>query len=217
MPELPRVKVCGLTRAEDVALAATAGADAVGFVLHPPSPRAVAPAALPALVAAAPAGVWTVLVLVDREPETVAALVAASGAGAVQLCGREEPDAWRDFPVPVLRRLPVAAGAAAAARAWAPVAAGFVLDHPAAPGGSGRRVDLELAAALAAAHPCLLAGGLGPETVAAAVARVRPRGVDASSALEHVPGRKDPVRVRAFVAAARYALAAAGHRPENSR
>lgn len=211
MDELPRIKVCGLTRRLDVEAALAAGADALGFVHYRPSPRNLTPEAAARLIeplgaGATPVLVVPVLVVVDATPERGRALMETTGARALQLCGEQRAPAWVGFDWPILRRLPVGPGAEAEQEAWAGVAAGFVLDHPGGPGGSGHRVDLERAAALAARAPCLLAGGLGPADVAARVAAVRPAGVDASSRLESRPGEKDPVALRAFVRAARSAL-----------
>ncbi len=205
MPEvtlLPRVKVCGLRRPEDVAAAVEAGAGAIGLVAHEGSPRALDPRAAAALVALLPPAVLPVAVLVDPSPQEAERFARACGARAVQLCGAERAEDWLGFALPILRRLAVGERVEAELARWRAVAWGFVLDHPSRPGGSGQAVDLALAARLAAAAPCLLAGGLDEKSVAAAIARVRPRGVDASSRLESEPGRKDPARVRAFVRAA---------------
>jgi phosphoribosylanthranilate isomerase len=203
---LPRVKVCGLRRAADARAAVAAGADAIGLVIHPASPRHLEEREATALAAALPPGVLPVLVCVDALPRRLERLALRVGARAVQLCGGEHAPDWRAFPLPVLRRLAVDAQADRELDAWRDVACGFVLDQPGAPGGTGRGVDLERAARLAAAAPCLLAGGLDASGVAAAVARVRPAGVDASSRLESAPGVKDPARLDAFVRAARAAL-----------
>ncbi len=203
----PRIKLCGLRRVEDARAAVAAGADAVGFVHYPPSPRSVEAESAASLVAVLPPEVLPVAVLVDATPALAASFCERSGARAVQLCGGERAEDFRAFPWPILRRLGVAEGAVAELELWRPVAFAFVLDHPRAPGGAGLPVDRERAAALARRAPCLLAGGLGPGNVGAAVAAVRPWGVDASSALECAPGRKDPTALRAFVAAARLALA----------
>jgi phosphoribosylanthranilate isomerase len=90
---------------------------------------------------------------------------------------------------------------------WFGVAEGFVLDHPSSAGGSGLLVDQTCARELAATGPCLLAGGLDPETVASAIRATCPLGVDASSRLESSPGQKDPQRVRDFVRHAQRAFA----------
>lgn len=202
LPRLPRVKVCGLTRAEDALAALDLGAEALGFVFHEGSPRAADPGDVAALWTLLPARALGVAVVVEAEPLGARALLERTGLAAVQLCGDQEPADWRDFGAPLLRRVGVDAGGAAELERWRGVASGFVLDHPAAAGGTGREVDLELAAQLAGAGPCLLAGGLDGTRVAEAVRRVRPAGVDASSRLECAPGVKDPGALEAFVTSA---------------
>jgi phosphoribosylanthranilate isomerase len=201
LAHFPRVKVCGITVFEDVEPAFAHGLDAVGFVRWPGSPRCLSDAAARELADALPPGVLRVEVLVDATPEQV-----SPWASAVQLCGGEAPERWFDFRLPILRRIPVEPGAEIVIESWSGVAAGFVLDHPSGPGGTGAAVDLELARALARRAPCLLAGGLDETNVAARVRAVRPGGVDASSRLESKPGRKIGARVAAFVRAARAAL-----------
>ncbi len=202
-PRLPRVKVCGITALADVERAFAHGVDAVGFVRWKRSPRFLAADAAARLAASLPADILAVEVLVDADPGDV-----SPWAKVVQLCGGEAPEPWFDFRLPILRRLPVAPGSEVVLEAWAGVAAGFVLDHPSGPGGTGREVDLDLAAELARRAPCLLAGGLDETTVGERVRRVRPAGVDASSRLETAPGRKDPARVAAFAREAASALGA---------
>ena len=203
---VPRVKVCGLTRPGDIELAARVGADAFGVVEYPRSPRAVDAERAADLIAKLGQRGMAVAVMVDAEPRAASAWLERSGAHALQLCGAESPRDWSDFSWPLLRRVAVGPGAAEEIEVWRDVALAFVLDHPSAPGGSGRDVDLTLAAELSLAAPCLLAGGLDGDNVAARVARVRPAGVDASSRLESAPGRKDAARVERFVGAARRAL-----------
>ncbi|MAW60910.1 MAG: N-(5'-phosphoribosyl)anthranilate isomerase [Planctomycetes bacterium] len=210
---LPQIKVCGLARLEDVRVALAAGADALGAVHYPPSPRSVEVEAMAALFTEVPAEVLTVGVVVDLAPAQVEDFLARSGVRALQLCGAQQAEAWAACPVPVLRRIPVDASGAAEVEAWRGVAAGFVLDHPRSAGGSGQTVDFQLAAELATQAPCLLAGGLSAGNAPEAIEAVRPRGVDASSRLELAPGRKNPAAVYAFVTAARAALAAL---PSNS-
>ena len=207
MVELPAVKVCGLTRPEDVRCALEAGADALGFVHYPPSPRHLEAGQAARLARAVPPCVPRVAVVVDGRPSELGAYLEASGLDWVQLCGREEPGEWRGFGAPILRRLAVEEGAERELAAWEGIATGFVLDHPAVAGGGGVGVELERAARLARRVPCLLAGGLDGDNVARCVAAVGPRGVDASSRLECRPGVKDPAAVSAFTHAARAALA----------
>ena len=198
----PRVKVCGITRIGDALAATAAGADAIGFVHHPPSPRSVMATAASRVAANLPSHVLPVGIFVDQGRQLVEQWCHLSSVRAVQLCGAEDPQEWRTFGLPILRRLPVNGSAEEELAAWRDVAWGFVLDHPQAPGGTGRLVDRKLAAALAEAAPCVLAGGLDAHNVREAISSVRPAGVDASSRLEFEPGRKDPERVRAYVAAA---------------
>ncbi len=202
----PRVKICGLTREEDVAAAIEAGASAIGFVEYPPSPRAVTSERARALIDAAAGRVDFVAVLVDRNPEFAEAWLRASGATMVQLCGSERAEAWRGFEHPILRRVAADDRAEDEIAAWQGIAAAIVLDHPSSPGGTGLEVDGARAAILARLAPCLLAGGLDETNVRARALRVRPHGVDASSRLEITPGIKDRARVAAFVGAARAAL-----------
>lgn len=204
----PFVKVCGVRTGADAAPALRAGLSAVGLVAHPASPRHVSFDQASAVIAAVPPSVLTVVVLVDRDRALAERWIEKTGAGAVQLCGHEDPAQWTGFRAKVLRRIAVAEGAEREIEAWRSVAALYVLDHPASPGGTGQEVDLARAADLAARAPCLLAGGLDANNVAEYVARVRPHGVDASSRLESAPGKKDPALVLAFVRAAHAALSA---------
>ena len=203
---LPRVKVCGLTQAADAHVAIAAGADALGAVHFPPSPRSVEAEAMAVIFAGLPKGVLTVAVVVDLDPAQATSFVARSQVHALQLCGAQHAAAWVDCPTPLLRRIPVDASGAAEIEAWRGIASGFVLDHPQTAGGSSLTVDFALAAELAASAPCLLAGGLSAGNAPDAVAAVRPAGVDASSRLERLPGRKNPAAVLAFVRAAQQAL-----------
>ena len=206
---MPRIKVCGVRRFEDIVDALELGLDAVGLVAWSRSPRAIALAEAAQLVARLPARILPVAVFVDATRTQAQAWVEGARVRAVQLCGSEAPADWRGFPALVIRRVAVDAQAWNELEAWRGIAHLFVLDHPRSPGGTGESVDLALAAELARGGDCLLAGGLDASNVAERIARVRPCGVDASSQLESAPGTKDPQRVRDYVAAARAALEAA--------
>ncbi len=197
--QLPRVKVCGLTNPVDVARALECGADALGVVLHSPSPRSVAPDGLERVLENVPRQVPRIAVLVDTDPVAAAELLRTTPVNWVQLCGPAEPKEWVGFQAPILRRIPVEAGAEESMGAWAGIASGFVLDHPSTPGGSGTSVDWKLAKKLCELGPCLLAGGLHGDNVVAAIGAVLPRGVDASSRLEQAPGIKDPERLSSYI------------------
>src|SRR5258706_1578505 len=180
---MPRIKVCGIRRLEDLAGALEGGLDAVGLVAWSGSPRAIARAEAARLVAQLPAQVLSVAVFVDATRAEAEAWVGVARVGAVQLCGRESPADWRGFPALVIRRVAVDARAHEELGTWRGIAGLYVLDHPRSPGGTGEGVDLALAAELARSADCLLAGGLDASNVAERIARVRPLGVDASSRL----------------------------------
>jgi len=191
------IKICGLSRPEDVAAAVRAGADAVGFVFHAGSPRNVTPAAAGALVRGVPVGVLKVAVTLHPAQSLVDAVLHEF-----------RPDVWQtdaaDFaslvlpgdvtPWPVLR-----AGAAI------PEALPRRLLFEGAKSGTGEVADWAQAAALAHRAELILGGGLTPDNVAAAVHAVRPWGVDVSSGVESAPGVKDPHKITRFVLAAREA------------
>jgi phosphoribosylanthranilate isomerase len=204
--QVPRIKVCGLRRAEDVQVALSAGADALGFVLHPASPRAVRPVDLREITAMVPIHVPRVAVLVNTSPSSAAELLEFTALTWIQLCGDQVPQDWRDFTAPILRRIPVNAEGLQELEAWSSIATGFVLDHPSSAGGSGQQVDFGIARELCAIAPCLLAGGLDGNNVQAAITQARPHGVDASSRLEQSPGIKLAAKVQAFVHNAQSAL-----------
>jgi phosphoribosylanthranilate isomerase len=186
------VKICGITSVEDALAAVDAGADALGFNFWPGSPRYIPAAKAREIIGKLPAGVLRVAVLVEE----IAAPVA--GIDVVQLHGafRQAPRGrwWRALSAsPALREtikdcLPPEA---------------FLVDTPAgeARGGTGRVFDWALAAGLGV--NVILAGGLGPDNVAAALEAARPFGVDACSRLESAPGVKDHARMREFVRAVR--------------
>jgi phosphoribosylanthranilate isomerase len=231
MTPLFRIKICGVTTPADARLAAEAGADAVGFNFVAGSPRRVEPAAARAAVEALPAGVLAVGVFAGSPAEEIRSLAAAVGLAAIQLHGHLGGDGPAVDPparcgeldgLPVIRAVRLESDGLAAARRWvaAAMAAGappamLIVDAAAAPsagagslGGTGSSVDWEaLAREPALGIPLALAGGLTPANVAAAIRATGVLAVDAASGVEAGPGRKDSGLVRAFVAAARAALA----------
>lgn len=188
------VKVCGLSRPDEVEAAVTAGADAIGFVFYEPSPRNVDPATARALGAGVP--VLTVAVTVDLDADSLLHVAEMSGVGAVQPHGAGAALAARSAlkaGLSVLRPL----------KATGPVDLGVIpseelplLDSDTV-GGTGAVFDWSWLTGLT--RPYVLAGGLGPDNVAEAVARVGPWGVDASSGLESSPGTKDLAKVASYV------------------
>jgi phosphoribosylanthranilate isomerase len=182
------VKVCGLTREADALLAHALGASALGLVFHPPSPRWVTPRRASELRRALPADAYLVGVFVDRDPEEVNAIAEAVGLDAVQLHGRETPTACARIRRPLIKALHPGDDPAEYPAQL------FLLDaaHPTLAGGTGRLADWDLAARLASGHPLLLAGGLGPANVLAALQAVHPTALDVNSGVEEAPGLKDP-------------------------
>ena len=204
---MTRVKVCGLTRAEDVRLAVELGAWAVGFVLAT-SPRHIVPARARDLAAVA-GGALTVAVVTTQRPAWVAAAVSTAGLGAVQLSAGVDGPTVADIreAAALTGSLPLVI--AAADTPDVELADFVLLDARASGlyGGTGRRLDWEAIAADPATprKDLILAGGLGAANVAAAIAALHPAVVDVSSGVEWVPGVKDAPRLREFFAAVEHA------------
>jgi phosphoribosylanthranilate isomerase len=201
------VKVCGLTVPEEARACAELGAWGIGVVFAAESPRRVDAARAAEVLAALPPGVARVGVFVEASPEEMAGVARAAGLTHLQVHGGDAAAARRASGLPVIEGVRVD-GAAALARARASAADMVLLDAAVTGrhGGTGRSFDWGLLEREPLGRPFVLAGGLRPETVGAAVARLRPAMVDVSSGVESSPGRKDPARVRAFVEA----VAAAG-------
>ena len=205
-----QVKICGISDASGMAAAAEAGADLVGFVFFPPSPRAVTPAQAAAIAAPGPARVG---LFVDPTDDAIAAVLAALPLDAIQLHGEEAPARCAEvkarFGLPVMKALGIAGhDDLAALGAYAPAVDRFLLDAKAPPGaplpgGNAAPFDWSVLAGAAIPRPWLLAGGLTPGNVAEAIRIAGAPGVDVSSGVEAARGVKDPARIAAFVAAAR--------------
>ena len=197
------VKVCGITVPDDALAAAAAGADAVGLIFAE-SPRRVTVEAAAAVVAALPRSVRAVGVFRAAPATDVIRTVRAAGLGGVQLHDPGSPDVVAEIRGSVPFALVAVAGGSpdcASAERWR---ADAVLVDAAVPG-SGSAWEWSRFSAPCGPVRVVLAGGLGPDNVASGIAAVRPWGVDASSALEDSPGRKNHDAVRRFVAAAKSA------------
>jgi len=206
------IKICGLKTLDEALAAIDAGADYLGFNFYPPSPRYLSPEAcaqITSRLGAGPRGVKTVGIFVNETPEQVRSLLSACGLDLAQLHGEEPPEIFQALGGRAYKAFRGAAGQAVEAYASAgPGAPAFLVDAcaPKALGGTGQVADWPAARALAAEYPIFLAGGLTPENVAEAVAQVRPWGVDVASGVESAPGRKDPQKMKEFVAAAQRGL-----------
>lgn len=190
------VKICGITRLEDARAAVAAGATALGFIFWPNSPRFVDPYRARKIVAALPPFVTTVGVFVDQPAAYVSGVASLVPLTAVQLHGSETPADAAAIDRAIIKAVTV--GDSDLDR-WPPQVM-LLLDvlDPVKRGGTGRTIDWDAAAAIAARRPVLLAGGLSPDNVADAIARVRPRGVDVSSGVEQSPGIKSAERIAAL-------------------
>lgn len=215
------VKVCGNTSLEDALLAAEAGADAVGFVFAPSS-RQVTREQVEGIVSGLPGALEKVGVFVDAPAEEIEVTVRGCGLTGVQLhfnAGLDAPRKLRERLGPKLRILRVLHYGEGFAEQVAGIAADIHIDAvlvdsrtAMAVGGTGVAFDWDGAAAMLSkisGQGCriVVAGGLSPGNVAEAIRILKPWGVDVVSGVEAAPGRKDPDRVRAFVAKARGAVA----------
>lgn len=203
-----KIKICGITNSEDAAVAVSAGADALGFILYRKSPRFVEPAVARAIIAGLPPFVLPIGVFVNEDAGVVRSLMDECGFALVQLHGDESASYCQTLGRPALKALRLKDRSTFLALAEFQGRAnirGFLIDafSDQAYGGTGQTVDWTLAAEAARSAPILLAGGLTPSNVAEAIQLVRPYGVDVSSGVEASPGKKDHAKVRAFIAAAR--------------
>lgn len=196
-----RLKFCGVTRPEDARAAVAAGADAVGLNLAR-GPRRIDVARAADLARLLPPFVTAVAVFVDADEAAILAAMQATRCQAAQLHGDEPPELAERLRArfPVIKAFAVRT-AADLARVRGYPADAYLLDAPG--GGSGEAWDHALLGEQSLGRPLILAGGLRPDTVAAAVARIRPWAVDVASGIESAPGIKDAAMMRAFASAAR--------------
>lgn len=200
------LKICGITRLSDAVHAAEHGADALGFVFWPQSPRHITPERAAEIIAALPLGVTAVGVFVNEPVDGIRDVVAQTGITSVQLHGDEPPPYADALGWPVMRAINVNEAEQVCA-AW-PADTTFLVDaaDPVRRGGTGSTVDWQVAATVARRWRIVLAGGLTPANVAGAIATVRPFGVDVASGVEDAPGVKNPDKVARFLASARGAF-----------
>lgn len=200
-----KIKICGITRTDDAKAVTDCGADAIGLMFYKPSPRFVSMEMAARIAAVVPSGIMKVGVFVNPTVELVHEALTACGLDMLQFHGDETPGFCRSFGVRSMKAFRIRdAASLAALKAYDTDA--WLLDAfvPGSLGGSGVTFNWDLAVeAVRLGRPVFLAGGLTPENAGDAVRRVRPYGVDVSSGVESAPGRKDPEKVRAFVAGVR--------------
>jgi len=202
-----RIKLCGITRAEDAHSAVSAGVDALGFIFAEKSQRKVDPDQARRIIRDLPPFVDAVGVFVNSDPARVRELVEYCGLTLVQLHGQESVEYCRTMPVRVVKAFSVRPDTND--REFAPyagVVTGFLFDtwHEKLAGGTGQVFDWSMLAKFAILRPLVLAGGLGPDNIGAAVRQVRPFAVDVNSGVEvAAPGVKEHGLIMAVVRAVR--------------
>ena len=209
---MTEIKICGITRLEDALCAAECGADAVGFIFHPASPRYVTPEQAREIIAQLPGGIAKIGVFVNRPAEEVERTVEACGLDLIQLHGDESPAYCRLFPPGRVIKAVFLRSPEDLAQLEAYTVRAFLADARDAGryGGTGKRADWELAVELAESHPLILAGGLNAENIAEALAVVAPGAVDINSGCERTPGIKDHYRLRRIIGMIRATIRAGG-------
>jgi len=210
---MAKVKICGLTEAPGVDAALHAGADYLGFVFAPQSPRLVTPDAAAALAAPARGRARIVAVLVNPGDKLLDRVVEQLRPDFLQLHGKESPQRvrsiWKCFHIPLIKAIGIAGPRdLQSAERYQRTASHYLLDAKAPKGaaragGLGNAFDWSVLHGAALSKPWFLAGGLTPENVAHAIAQSGARMVDVSSGVESAPGVKDAARIAAFIAAAK--------------
>ncbi len=198
------VKICGVTRVEDAEMAVSLGATAVGFIFWPGSPRRISTADAATISAALPDDVWKVGVFVDAPADDIRRVIEDAQLTAAQLHGSETPAFAAALATRVIKALALErASEPAALDEWRGIPILLDAHDPVRKGGTGRTIDWQRAGDIAAGREVILAGGLRPDNVVDAIARVRPYGIDVSSGVEVSPGVKDHDKLRTLFEALR--------------
>lgn len=192
-----RIKICGITRARDAEAAVRAGADALGFVFWKGSPRQISATAAGRIVANVPLPVACVGVFVNPSVAEVKRTIRRAGLDAIQLHGDEDPRAFARCGVAVIKAVSLTSAADVRRARKYPANVTLLVDarDEQRRGGTGRAADWVLAKSLARHRHVLLAGGIGPASIARAIQAVRPWGVDLSSSVEVRPGVKSARKI----------------------
>jgi len=199
--------MCGVTRPGDALVAVEAGVDALGFIFHPDSPRAIDPEQARLIIEELPPFVDTVGVFVDKKRKEVEEIIQYCHLNYAQLHGTESPKYCERLirfaaPCQVLKAFRVNENLKAETISpYEPFVKGYLLDtfNKQIEGGTGETFDWSLVDALALRRPLLLAGGLRPDNVREALTAIRPYGVDVNSGVESSPGIKDHALIEQFV------------------
>lgn len=201
---MTRVKICGITNLEDALATVEAGADALGFVFVPDTPRFVSPDQVAAIVAELPPFITTVGLFASKDTATIRETVNQCRLDAIQLHADVTPDFCRNLDRRVIKAVRVRDESSLSILSDYDVNA-FLLDSyvEGKMGGTGKVFDWDLALRANEYGRIIVAGGLDPDNVAQAVRHVNPYGVDVSSGVESQPGRKDSDKVRKFINAAK--------------
>jgi phosphoribosylanthranilate isomerase len=201
-----RVKICGITRAADARAAADVGADAIGLVFYPPSPRFLSIERAREIRDALPPFVQTVALFVNADAAQVAQVIGRVHPALLQFHGDETPEFCAQFGLPYVKACRVKSGVAALEylRPFSGAAAWLFDSHVPEYGGVGEGFDLRLMPVVKE-KPVILSGGLSSTNVAEAIRRVKPWGVDVSSGVESAKGIKDAAQIAAFIAEVRNA------------
>jgi phosphoribosylanthranilate isomerase len=205
-----RVKICGITRAADAAAAARAGADAIGLVFYPPSPRFLSVERAREIRDALPPFVQSVALFVNADAAQIAQVIGRVHPAMLQFHGDEPPEFCAQFGLPFVKAYRMRSGVTSPVsaleylRPFSSAAAWLFDSHVPEYGGVGEGFDLSLMPVVTE-KPVILSGGLSPLNVVAAIRRVRPWGVDVSSGVESAKGIKDPAAIAAFITEVRNA------------
>jgi phosphoribosylanthranilate isomerase len=195
------IKICGITTIEDACCAAASGADAIGFIFHPPSPRYVTPEIVKGIIEELPHATITVGVFVNLDPQEVKRIMNLCSLDMLQLHGAESPAFCGQFPrSQVIKAIALRKEADLSQLSQYPVKAMLVdAFDPQRLGGTGERADWALAAKVKGHHPLILAGGLSLVNIQEAIEAVSPDAVDINSGVESAPGHKDHIKVKEII------------------
>ncbi len=196
-----RIKVCGITNLEDARAAVDLGADALGFIFVPDTPRYIEPEAAKRIISDLPPFITTVGVFADALPEVILRTVKTCGLNAVQLHGSETPEYCSEINCPkLIKALRIKDRSSLSSISDYRVSA-YLLDTyvKGKKGGTGETFNWDLAIEAKKYGRIIIAGGLTPENVAQAIRHVSPYAVDVGSGVESSPGKKDHFRVKAFI------------------